>query len=149
MKRLFIIGLFLCSTALAADKPDFPELPDSPAKLIETLKTADKSYTIGMSRLDYVKESDLPQLIKLLDSKEPCAHVVLSISSILPRDRSTVGHEAAYLIEGFWKRYYPTQLVSSQYTPDIEGTKRWYALWSNMKKLAEPSAPVKGDSLRR
>ena len=149
MKRsFFIIGLFLCCNSLAADKPDFPELPDSPAKLIETLKTADKAYTIGMSRLDYVKESDLPLLVGLLDSKEPCAHVVLSISSILPSGRSTVGHEAAYLIEGFWKRYYPTELVSSRYTPDIEGTKRWYALWSNMKKLAD-NASANGASPRR
>jgi hypothetical protein len=149
MKKFLIIGLFLCWSALAADKPDFPDLPDSPAKLIETLKTADKFYTIRIHRLDYVKESDIPQIVGLLDSKEPCAHVVLSISSILPSGRSTVGHEAAYLIEGFWKRYYPTQLVSSQYAPDIEAMKHWYVMWSNMKKLAEPSASANGASPRR
>ena len=143
MKKLVIIALFLAGIGLAADTPDFPDLPDSPVKLIETLKSADKFYTIRTHRLDYVKDSDIPHLVGLLDSKEPCAHVVLSDSSILPPGRSTVGHEAAYLIEGFWKRYYPTQLVSSQYAPDIEGMKHWYAMWSNMRKLAEPSAQQK------
>ena len=148
MKKVAIIALLLCGTGLAADKPDFPDLPDSPAKLIETLKSADKFYTVRMHRLDYVKESDIPYLVSLLDSKEPCAHVVLSISSILPPGRSTVGHEAAYLIEGLWKRYYPTHLVSSQYSPDIEGMKHWYGMWSNMKKIAEQSAPANATSPR-
>jgi len=147
MKRLAIFAVFLCGIGFAADKPDFPDLPDSPVKLIETLKTADKYYVIRMPRLEYVKESNIPHLVALLDSKEPCAHVVLAISSMLPPSRSTVGHEAAYLIEGFWKRYYPTQLVSS--APDIEGIKEWYAMWSSMKKIAEPSAPVNGALPRR
>ncbi len=101
-----------------------------------TLKSADTHYTVRAHVLDYVKESDISSLITLLDSKEPCAHVVHSLSSIPPLNRSTVSHEAAYLIEGFWKRYYPTELSSHRYMPDIEAIKHWYAVWSNMKKLA-------------
>ncbi|MCX6915007.1 MAG: hypothetical protein NT167_18490, partial [Verrucomicrobia bacterium] len=51
--------------------------------------------------------------------------------------RSTVGHEVAYLIEGFWKRYYPTRLTSQQYEPDIEYIKLWHRTWSNLKAIAE------------
>jgi hypothetical protein len=126
----------LSLSCLAADKPAFPELPESPAGLIETLKTGGDRYAIARPRLDYVKESDLPYLVGLLDSKEPCAFVDLSDSSIYYPGRSTVRHEAAYLIEGFWKRYYPTGLTSQQYKPDIEATKHWYRTWSHLQKLA-------------
>lgn len=139
MKRIVIVVFFVFGSCLATDKPDFPELPDSPSKLIETLKASEARYIILMHRLDYVKESDLPYLVGLLDSKEPCAHVLLSVSSYLPGGKSTVGHEAAYLIEGFWKRYYPTKLTSDQYKANVEDIKDWYRMWSHMKKLAEPS----------
>ena len=146
MKRIFVIAFLMCWSCLAVDTPDFPELPDSTAKLIETLRTTDSFYTVRTDRLDYVKEPDIPYLVGLLDSKEPCAHVVLSLSSILPENRSTVGHEAAYLIEGFWKRYYPTQLTSSQYKPDVEGIKHWYGMWSHLKRLAEQ--PIRSETNR-
>ena len=141
MKRFVISALLLCGASLSGDQQPLQDLPDSPAELIETLKAADKFYTIGMASADYVKESDISHLIGLIDSKEPCAHVVLSISSFIPSTRSTVGHEAAYLIEGFWKRYYPTRLVSSQYVPDIEDMKLWYRMWSNLKKSAGQAPP--------
>ena len=64
--------------------------------------------------MDFVKESDLPYLVSLLDSKEPCKFVDMALSSIYYSGKSTVGHEAAYLIEGFWKRYYPTDLTSQR-----------------------------------
>ncbi len=133
MKRLAIVALWLLAIGPAANTQQvtLPDLPDSPATLIETLKkTPGNAYVIGMGRLNYVKDSDLPYLASVLDSTEPCAHVVLSISSILPYTRSTVGHEAAYLIEGFWKRFYPTSLGSFQYKPDIQGMKLWYNMWS-------------------
>ena len=130
MKRMLIISLCVCWGGLAGEKPGFPELPDSPAKLIQTLKISGDGFAVLGLRLGYVKESDLPFLVGLLDSKEPCAHVVSAGSSISVSGRSTVGHEAAYLIEGFWKRYYPTQLTSGQYKPDVEGIKLWYGMWS-------------------
>jgi hypothetical protein len=137
MKRIVITALCVGLSCLAADNPTFPKLPDSPSKLIEILKGAGERYTIGDVRVDYVEESDLTFLVSLLDSKEPCRFVDMSISSIYYPGKSTVGHEAAYLIEGFWKRYYPTGLTSQQYKPDIEGIKRWYGMWSHQKKLAE------------
>ena len=147
MKRILIISLCTSWSCLAGDKPSslgFSELPDSASKLIDTLKSSGAGLTVLKTRLDYVKESDLPHLIELLDSKEPCGHVALAISSIYYPGKSTVGHEAAYLIEGFWKRYYPTQLTSQQYKPDVEGIKRWYGMWSHLKKLVEQGGPANG-----
>ncbi len=137
MKRILIISLFACSACLAADRPSLRQLPDSPSKLIETLRASRDGHTVWELRLDYVKESDLPFLVRLLDSEEPCAHVVSAESSILPTGPSTVGHEAAYLIEGFWRRCYPTRLSSHMYKPDIAGIKSWYAVRCNLKRLAE------------
>ena len=128
----------------AADEPRFPELPESSVKLIETLKASGDRYTINRPRLNYVRETDLPYLVGLLDSKEPCAFVDLSISSIRYPGKSTVGHEAAYLIDGFWKRSYPTGLTSQQYKPNIEEIKLWYGTWSHLKKLAEPDGAANG-----
>ncbi len=139
MKRKVIAAICVWLSGLAAEDSIFPKLPDSPITLIDTLKTSGDRYTIGNVRVDYVKESDIPHLVSLLDSKEACGFVDMSISSIRSPGKSTVGHEAAYLIEGFWKRYYPTDLTSQQYKPDIESMKRWYGFWSRWKKLAEQS----------
>jgi hypothetical protein len=127
--------------SLDADKPTSPELPESPAKLIETLKASGEIYTVYATKLDYVKESDIPYLVGLLDSKEPCAFVDLVTSSIASPFRSTVGHEAAYLIEGFYKRCYPTKLSSTLYKPDIEAIKNWYEMWSRLKTVAGQDSP--------
>lgn len=81
MKRIAIVALWLSLCCVAADKPTFPELPDSPAKLIGTLKGSGERYTVHTLRLDFVKGSDIPYLVSLLDSKEPCAFVDLSANS--------------------------------------------------------------------
>ena len=53
--------------------------------LIEILQNgAGMSYTIGDVRVDFVKESDFPYLVSLLDSKEPCRAVNMSVSSFGP-----------------------------------------------------------------
>lgn len=121
-------------SGLAMQQPYLEKLPDSPATLIEILKTGPgESYTISAVRVVYVKESDVPHLVSVLDSNEPCRFVAMAISSVYYPGKSTVGREAAYLVEGFWKRYYPTGLSSQQYTPDIEAMKRWHQVWSNPK----------------
>ena len=140
MKTFASIIFLVAGNAFAADSLAFPELPDSPRALIEALRSSDEFYTVEGRRLQYVKESDLPYLIELLDSKEPCAHVVEVFSSVLPNGRSTVGHEAAYLIEGFWKRYYPTGLTSQRYEPDMAEIKRWYSMWNHLRNREHPSA---------
>lgn len=127
----------LLMLGVAAEEPTFPNLPNSPAELLDILKNSGERYAISGPSVDYVKESDIPHLVELLDSKEPCAFVDLSISSIYYPGRSTIGHEAAYLIEGFWKRQYPTGLTSQHHKPDIAEIKRWYQMWSHLKNLTD------------
>jgi hypothetical protein len=123
---------------LAATAPLFPELPPSPRQLIDTLILAGERHTIAGARLEYVQPADIHYLASLLDSQEPCAFVHLSVSSIdYPGRRSTVGREAAYLIEGFWKRYYPPSLTSQQFEPDVTAIKHWYGMWKNLEQLKE------------
>ena len=87
MKSIAVTALCVGLTCLAAESPTFTKLPDSPSKLIEILKGAGERYTIGNVRVDYVKVSDVPYLVSLLDSKEPCRFVDMSISSIYyPRE---------------------------------------------------------------
>jgi hypothetical protein len=149
MKRSTIVALCLSLCCVAADNPTLPEVPDSPAKLIETLKAAGERYTVNTPRLDYVKASDIPYLVSLLNSEDPCAFVDLSASSIYSPGKSTVGHEAAYLIEGFYKRYYPTELTSQLHKPDIDAVKHWYQMWSHLKNVAKQSgARQRGTSVQ-
>jgi hypothetical protein len=139
MKRIIVAAFCLSLCCLGGDKPDLAELPDSAAKLIEVLRRSGDRYKIHRPRVDYVKESDIPYLVSLLDSTQACAFADSIVSSIYFPGKSTVRHEAAYLIEGFWKRYYPTELTSQRFKPDIEATKQWYRMWSHLKKLAEPT----------
>ena len=128
---------FFVASNFAADEKELPKLPATAMELIKELKKTKRIYTTWEIKLSYVKEADLPLLIELLDSTESCAYSVMSESSRLPRGSSTVGNEAAYLIESFMKRYYPTKLVSDRDLPNKDALKRWYRQWSHLKKLAE------------
>ena len=128
---------FFVASNFAADEKELPKLPATAMELIKELKKTKRIYTTWEIKLSYVKEADLPLLIELLDSTESCAYSVMSESSRLPRGSSTVGNEAAYLIESFMKRYYPTKLVSDRDLPNKDALKRWYRKWSHLKKLAE------------
>ena len=117
--------------------------PDDVKELIEILKKADGVYTWPgiRQKLDWVRDSDIPYLVGLLESKEECAHVVLAISSRMPMLKSTVGHQAAYLIEGYWKRFYPTSLSSDAYKADSEQIRSWYQQWSRLSEVEQRLAP--------
>ena len=121
--------------AITAQSLAGSELPESPLRFIEKLKTAGERFTVARQRLDYVRESVVPPLIELLDSKEPCAFVDLSESSIYYPGKSTVGREAAYLIEGFRSRYYPHRLTSQHFNPDLQSIRLWYHTWNHLRRL--------------
>lgn len=142
MQQLMIatLGLVLMLQSAVAQEPKFPDLPESPSKLLDTLRTSGDRHVVQGFRLQFVKESDLPQLIGLLDSKEPCAFLDLAVSSIYYPGRSTVGHEAAYLVEGFWKGYYPTDLTSQRFKPNMEAIKAWHRSWSHLKRMSAQKA---------
>jgi hypothetical protein len=138
--RQILMTIFISALCLSALSEEYPNLPESPLQLIEELKAFPAIYTTWEIKLNYVSEKDLPSLVKLLDSEEPCLYSVMSLSSRLPDGRSTVGREAAYLIESFWKQYYPLRLTSEDAgIPKKEEIKAWYRQWSNLKQMQNQS----------
>ena len=84
--------------------------------------------TVGQAPIGWIKKHHVEQLMTLIDSKDPAVPVVSIISSYLPfKERSTVGNEAMFLIEGFRKGRYPPGLCSVYgFKGDPEEYKRWY-----------------------
>jgi len=68
---------------------------------------------------NWIKPEHIPELIKLINSQEPCSTIMTSISSTFPTKLSTIGDEAMCMIEGFLeKRYPPWAFSSSDYSPE-------------------------------
>ncbi len=57
-----------------------------------------RAYTVEGVHRGWIEDRDLPGLVRLLDSTERCAPVVMATSSYLPAEASTVGREAAAMI---------------------------------------------------
>ncbi|VVS95619.1 hypothetical protein [Desulfoluna spongiiphila] len=72
----------------------------------------------------WLKKEHIPRLQERLDSREPCANVHSIYSSLRDCDPSTVGHEAAFLIEGFRKGSYPPGMNSGRAVLDVEALTR-------------------------
>jgi len=105
----------------------------SPLEFLEYLKLKQQEQpdnTFACVRVlgvpsSWIDESHLAELADVLDSEESCASTVSLFSSIWPMAPSTVGQEAAFLMEGFRKgRYSPAQLSSSI---DIADVKAWWS----------------------
>lgn len=74
----------------------------------------------------WLSEAAIPELMVLLDSEEPCANVYSLYSSFRDCRASTLGHEAAFLIEGFRKGAYPPALNSGRSEVNKDALKRWW-----------------------
>jgi len=102
----------------------------NPSKLLDLLINGNYQgalLTVAEPVEHWVQEKDLPKLILLLDSPVPCASVALSRSSFWP-GVSTVGDQAAYLIEGFRAGIYPPSLHSGKMAPGLKDEIRaWWA----------------------
>ena len=99
----------------------------TPFQMLSTLRFAESGgYGLGSKCENFVQEEDLAGLVQLLDSIEPAAHAVLLISSYAPQGASTVGHEAAYLLEGYRVGVYPPSLGSYNFTPNYAELKARY-----------------------
>ena len=126
--------ILCCSFALVSAAGAVPSGFDlrgtDPLKLLEILKRDvgfDSVLSIGEPVENWVREKDLPQLIFLLDSPELCAPVANIRSSFIP-DRSTVGEQAAFLIQGFRAGIYPPDLHSGRMAPGVKDEIRaWWA----------------------
>jgi hypothetical protein len=98
-----------------------------PIEFIDLLKERD-GYTVRGVHRGWLKPVDIPPLVDLLDSQEPCGDVKMSISSYYHAGLSTVGREAAFLIQGFRKGEYPPGLNSIHFEYEIEEILNW---WNN------------------
>ncbi len=116
---------------------EFFELPESPAKWIETLRKNGGTCTLSERILNYVDEEDLAKLIALLDSDKPCAHVSMVNEGKAPKGRSTVGDEAAHLVNAFRMRYYPAFSSSAESALDKDALKAWYKTYTLLKSKAK------------
>jgi hypothetical protein len=133
--RSRIAALILCCSFGVAASADavaagFDLKGSDPAKLLELLTNGNfpgAVLTIGEPVRNWVQEKDLPRLILLLDSPVPCASVMSTRSSFWP-GVSTVGEQAAFMILGFRKGWYPPDLHSGRMPPDVKAEIRaWWA----------------------
>jgi hypothetical protein len=112
------------------DQEKFDFQRRTPLDFLEALKVCAKSrdgyywFSIHNSHIGWVLESDLPGLIALLHSHEPACYVISTTSSFLPPGHSTVGAEAAYLIDGYRRGAYPQSLFSG--LSDRREIRRWW-----------------------
>jgi len=74
----------------------------------------------------WVTKEHIPQLMELLDSDEPCANVHSVYSSFHDCRKSTIGNEAAFLVEGFRTGRYPPEMNSGRYQLNGEKIRRVY-----------------------
>ena len=86
----------------------------------------------------WVKEEDVPLLLELLDSKESCPNQMSARSSWWDERRSTVGIEAAWLIQAFRVGRFPPGLNSSNRGPDPAELRRW---WQERKEQSATQLP--------
>jgi len=105
----------------------FDYVSEGPLDLLEILKSRDKPTMLppGIPSC-WISESDLPALFNLLDSNEPCAGVINMLSSRIDTSHSTVGNQAAYLIEGFRKGRYPPGLLTTEPYRGMKELKSWW-----------------------
>jgi hypothetical protein len=130
--RSRITALILCcSIALApAVGAAFDLKGSDPSKLLDLLVKG--NYPGAVLTVDdyvenWVQEKDLQKLILMLDSPVPCAPVVHAKSSFWP-GVSTIGDQAAFLIQGFRAGIYPPALHSDKMEPGVKADIRaWWA----------------------
>lgn len=131
-----LLPLSFCTMPASARGND---LPPSPLDFIESLKRYDNrlhTYIFRNKVKNWIAEEDIPELIKLLDSKEPCAGVMSEPSGYVP-GKSTVGDQAAYMIDGFRNRIYPPSLHSETYDEsEKQDLKNWWLVYQQAEDRA-------------
>lgn len=127
------LSLAACLFGCVAQSNGIPEMPldlktTDPQRVLALLKSQTDPHfvlTIAAAEAGWVKERDLPQLIALLDADQPCAPVTIVHSSVWPPS-TTVGEQAALMIQGFRTGKYPPRLNP---TPITDENKREIRAW--------------------
>ncbi len=98
-----------------------------PIALLQFLKERRGAWTAPLFPKEWIKEADLPVLVGLLHSTESCAGVINMLSSEIDSTTSTVGNEAAYLLEGYISNRYPPRLISTRPRCDVREIELWWS----------------------
>ena len=141
--------IFLAESNMESYKQDddvFNVTLSSPEEFLEFLKKDIKkgvytfpnnSYTSIFQIINqppdenWIKPEHIHGLINVMDSKEPCRPVMSIYSSTIPRNLSTVGDEAIFLIQGFRAKRYPPRPNSQTYSSkEKEEVRKWWKKWS-------------------
>ena len=90
------------------------------------------SYPVHGTHRGWIHASDLADLVALFDSTTPCLSVLMTTSSFMSMEISTVGHEAAFLVAGFRADVeetgyggYPPSLESVRANLDKDELRDW------------------------
>jgi hypothetical protein len=84
-------------------------------KALELERSTSDEYIFREPIRNWVSRKDLPGLLALADSTEPCASVALTSSSVRNSKGSTLGQEALFLLEGYRSGQYPPAPNSGGY----------------------------------
>jgi hypothetical protein len=116
-----------CKGGLEAEDQFFDWHHSGPQQFLEALQREPEGQTLVYCfHAGWLRSSDIDGLIALLDSTIPCSSVASGLSSRIARG-STVGHEAAFLIEGFRRNSYPPTLNSRTWKADRDEILEWWA----------------------
>lgn len=114
--------------------PGFDFYTQSPLELIQFL--AEREHPKWHAPLiwpGWIKESDIPALMELIYSKEPCAHIESMVSPSTGNEWSTVGNLAAFLIDSFRHDSGLPRFGSRKFTWDINEIQEWWEGWRESK----------------
>jgi hypothetical protein len=115
---------------------DFAWTKDTPVAFLRHLR-GKETYTVARPHRDWVKPEHLADLFALLGSADRCASVHGTWSSVLIPGTSTIGNEAAFIIEGFQKGVYPPWPHSLQFPYDEPRKTELRNWWSEYQHQAK------------
>ncbi len=126
-----------CKGAVRAEDASFDWQNKGPVQFLASLQSDTTGQrTVFCAHEGWIRLGDIPELIALLASKTPCSSVASGFSSLIDAG-STVGHEAAYLIEGFRRGSYPPTLNSTTWRADVREIMAW---WKRRRGELPPSS---------
>jgi len=118
----------------------------TPLSFLGRLKRSKVSPIVIKGQVEnWVEKEHLPQLLRLVDVKTPCASVAMSISSVSPIDPSYIGQEALFMIMAIKRGKYPPDLNSNQSQHESFGAKQRHELILWAKKAGKKQEKERGN----
>ena len=122
---IFTIGA-LANDVRSQEVPAYDYKAHSAVEFLQFLKSVPKQdFVVTEAPRNWITEKDVAVLVIHVHSTERCASVRSEYSSYIGPS-STVGREAAFLIEGYRKGKYPPELNSVKFTYDPKELLSWF-----------------------